>query len=146
MLNKKLETGTIVKVWPYEEGNVVGITVGSKKKASDEPVPLLHIESARFARGAVNRIVIETDTVKQQGWLVLEDQKGKTELSFKSINCDEQERIWNFERLEDLASVYYSDTADIPSNDDAITECAFRGTPMCFNTFGELIRVFSIEK
>lgn len=146
MLNKKLETGTIVKAWPYEEGNTVGITVGSEKKTLDGPAALLHVESVRCAEGTVNRIVIKNDTIKKQGWLVLEDQKGKTELSFKSINCDKQERLWNFEHLEDLASVYYSDTLDIPNNDDAITECTFRGTPMCFNTFGELIRVFAIEK
>ncbi len=77
MLNKKLETGTIVKAWTYEEGNTVGITVGSNKETSGDPIPLLHIESVRCAEGTVNRIVIKNDTIKKTGLARSGGSKGK---------------------------------------------------------------------
>jgi len=65
-------------------------------------------------------------------------------LSFTTINCDDKQREWDFDSVDELSKAYWT-TCDIPSLDDPIVSCEFMGTPLYFNTFMELIVTFGIN-
>lgn len=68
-------------------------------------------------------------------------------LTFTAINEDGKYISYEYKTIEELRKEYWSDSIDMnaPSNDSAITECDFRGTPLYFNTFADLISVFGID-
>ena len=54
---------------------------------------------------------------------------------------------YDFESIEQLSKEYWSDDIDmnVPANDAPITECEYKGTPLYFDTFIDLIKTFGIE-
>jgi hypothetical protein len=72
-LSKKLETGTVIKAWNYDEGNTVGMSVAAKNGNTGVLDALLHIESVKCAEGVVNRLVIKRETAEKLGWTIIEE-------------------------------------------------------------------------
>ena len=68
-------------------------------------------------------------------------------LSFTAINEDGKYISYDFESIEQLGKEYWSDDIDmnVPANDTPITECEYKGTPLYFDTFIDLIKTFGIE-
>ena len=52
------------------------------------------------------------------------------EIKFKSINIDGEIREWTFSSVDELDNAYWSEDADIPSNDDPISGITFNDEPI----------------
>lgn len=71
-LSKKLETGTCLRTWNYDDGVTSGQTIGIKNEYGDYK-PIAHIESVRCAEGLVNRVVIKKSFLKEKGFVIIEE-------------------------------------------------------------------------
>ena len=67
-------------------------------------------------------------------------------LEFISVNVDDEFRKWSFDDIEALRQQYCSEEADVPSLDDTVTEMTFCGVPMYVDSFGDIVRLFGIDK
>lgn len=47
------------------------------------------------------------------------------EIKFKSINVDGETIAWVFANIDELDQAYWSEDADVPSNDDIISDITF---------------------
>ena len=74
MLHKKLETGTIVGAWNYDEGNTQGEAIGVKNKNGNLK-SIFNIESVRCLEGVVNRVVLKKAELEALGFIVLIDDQ-----------------------------------------------------------------------
>jgi len=72
-LNKKLETGTVIKAWNYDGVTTTGMSVAAKNGNTGGFDALLHVESVKCAEGVVNRLVIKRATVEKLGWTITEE-------------------------------------------------------------------------
>ena len=72
-LSKKLETGTIIRTWNFDEVTTSGQTISVKNKSSGGYNPLIHIESVKCAEGIKDRIVIKKSVIKEFGFIVIEE-------------------------------------------------------------------------
>ena len=53
-------------------------------------------------------------------------------ITFVTINCDDKQREWDFDSVDELSKAYWT-TCDIPSLDDPIVSCEFMGIPLRLN-------------
>lgn len=72
-LSKKLETGTIIRTWNYEQGSTTGQTVAAKDEKTNDYDALVHIESVKDGNKLINRIVIKKADAKRLGWVIVEE-------------------------------------------------------------------------
>lgn len=72
-LSKRLETGTIIRTWNYEQGSTTGQTVAAKNKMTNDYDALIHIESVKDGNKLINRIVIKVADAKRLGWVIVEE-------------------------------------------------------------------------
>ena len=76
MLHKKLETGTCVCTWNYEDDNCMGQTVAVKND-NGKYEPIIHVESVgnKGFEGvdAHNVVYINKDKISEAGFLIVED-------------------------------------------------------------------------
>ena len=72
-LSKRLETGTIIRTWNYEQGSTTGQTVAAKDKTTNDYDALVHVESVKDGNKLINRIVIKTVDAKRLGWVIVEE-------------------------------------------------------------------------
>ena len=64
-------------------------------------------------------------------------------LEFTTRNCDGKYVSWSF-TIEELRKEYWSD-GDIPMCDDPVVDCEFKGIPLYFYTFLDLVHTFGID-
>lgn len=72
-LSKRLETGTIIRTWNYEQGFTTGQTVAAKDKTTNDYDALVHVESVKDGNKLINRIVIKKADAKRLGWVIVEE-------------------------------------------------------------------------
>jgi len=65
------------------------------------------------------------------------------EIKFKSINIDEETVDWVFSSVDELDLAYWSEDADIPSNDDTISDITFNDEPIGISALLGVDAVFS---
>ena len=75
-LGKKLDTGTCIRAWNFDEGATTGQTIAVKNK-NGEYKSVLHIESVKCMENGKpvirNRLVIKKDVLKNNDFIIIEE-------------------------------------------------------------------------
>lgn len=66
-------------------------------------------------------------------------------LSFRTINIDGVYKEWDFNSIEDLRKMWWTEDYIGPDVDDVVLDMDFYGIPMYVNTFDDIITLFGID-
>lgn len=68
-------------------------------------------------------------------------------LNFESVNCDGKHINWEFNTLEEVHRLFWSEDCPLPSNDDLIVHAELDGKPLpkCI-AFLDLLRMLGLDE
>jgi len=69
----------------------------------------------------------------------MKDYEVSVMIAFKTINCDDLERFFQFDSVEEIQEEWDSESCDIPSLDDELVYANIFGILVCGSTFESVI-------
>lgn len=122
-IGKKLQTGTLIRTWNFDESNCQGQTIAVKNNNGDYQ-PVIHVESVNCAQGTIDRVEFKKEELENLGFTVIVKDRPKKKMSSKQL-AYELHSMSKTEFAEVFAYLDLMHKGELEK--DAISQKAFEG-------------------